>query len=106
MKRHLFLGGVPATGKTWLGTWLSGHGYIHIDAEVDGGIDFDRVGIHSEWNDVIGTGRAEAFLAVAEELNQPVVINWGFPVEYLYVVSALRAVGFEAWWIGGDRRCA
>lgn len=105
-KHHLFLAGVPATGKTRLGAWLSDHGYIHIDAEVDGGIDFDRLGIHAEWNDVLATGRAGAFGTAVQALNQPVVINWGFPVEYLYVVSALRAAAFDAWWIGGDRRHA
>jgi hypothetical protein len=106
MKRNLFLAGVPATGKTWLGTWLSEHGYIHIDAEVDGGIDFDRVGIHRDWNNVIATGHAEAFRVAVDELSHPIVINWGFPVQYLYVVRALQAVGFIAWWVGGDRKAA
>src|SRR5438093_3341302 len=33
MAYHLFVAGVPATGKTWLGCWLAERGYIHIDAE-------------------------------------------------------------------------
>ena len=57
--RRLFIAGVPATGKSLLGQWLAeNHGYIHIDAERDGGADLDRVGIHNKWDDLISTGRA------------------------------------------------
>jgi shikimate kinase len=41
MTKHLFIAGVPATGKTWLGSWLAAErGYRHIGAEKNDGIDF------------------------------------------------------------------
>ena len=49
--RNLFIAGVPATGKSWLGSWLAQeHGYLHIDAEEAGGEDFDSVNIRNEWD--------------------------------------------------------
>lgn len=108
MTRHgLFIAGVPATGKSWLGQWLAEeHGYVHIDAERMGGTDFDRVGVHHEWNELISTGRAARFVKAIRRLPNPVVVNWGFPTRYLYVVSALQAEGVDTWWLRGDRNLA
>ncbi len=62
--RHdLFVAGVPATGKSWLGRWLAEErGYVHIDAERDGGADLDRAGVHREWDELISTCRATRFV--------------------------------------------
>ncbi len=106
MKSHLFLAGVPATGKTSLGKWLRKHGYIHLDAERNDGTDFDHFAIHDAWNDLYDTGRADGFLAAIESLDKPVVIDWGFPPDALYIVNALRTVGVAVWWIDGDRQHA
>jgi hypothetical protein len=103
MVRHMFIAGVPATGKTWLGSWLSERGYVHIDAERNGGSDFDVAGLHEVWDDVIATGRADGFVAAADRLGKCVVVNWGFPTCYLYVVSALQSAGVDAWWIHAER---
>jgi hypothetical protein len=97
---------MPATGKTWLGCWLADRGYLHIDAERAGGADFDRVSIHSQWDDLIATGRAAVFAAAVEGLGHPVVVNWGFPLTYLYIVPALQAAGFQTWWLHASREPA
>src|SRR6267142_5764594 len=103
----LFVAGIPATGKSWLGQWLAeNHGYIHIDAERDSGADFDRVGIHKQWDDFILRGRADKFVSALRKLPKPVVVNWGFPTRYLYVVSALHAEGIPTWWLNARRSVA
>jgi hypothetical protein len=104
---HLFVGGVPATGKSWLGQWLAErHGYLHIDAERDNGAAFDGLGVHVAWNDLILSGRAPSFLAAINRLRRPVIVNWGFPTRYLYVVTALQAEGVHAWWFNADTEAA
>lgn len=103
----VFVAGVPATGKSWLGQWLAeNQGYIHIDAEKDGGADFDRAGIHTEWDDLISRGQADRFVRAVRKLRKPVVVNWGFPTRYLYVVSALKAEGVSTWWLQAQRKLA
>ena len=103
----LFVAGVPATGKSWLGQWLTEeHGYLHIDAERDKGADFDRVGVHDEWDELISTGRATKFVKAIGRLRHPVIVNWGFPTRYLYVVSALQADGVRTWWFHAERYLA
>ena len=104
MSTHLFIAGIPATGKTWLGSWLAEtRGYLHIDAERDSGADFDRLGVHAAWNQLITTGRGRSFVAALDRLSKPVIVNWGFPLDYLYVVTALQEAGIDAWWLGADR---
>jgi hypothetical protein len=104
LNRHLFIAGVPATGKSWLGSWLEQtQGYVHIDAERNGGVDFDRAGIHNEWNDLVETGSAKSLTDAIDQVGKAVVINWGFPTRFLYVVSALQAEGIHAWWFHADR---
>ena len=107
MNTGLFVAGVPATGKSWLGQWLAANqGYLHIDAEKNGGADFDQAGIHAEWDDLIQRGRADRFVRVVGKLRKPVVVNWGFPVRFLYIVSALQAEGFSTWWLQAPRQVA
>ena len=108
MTRHdLFVAGVPATGKSWLGQWLAeAHGYLHIDAERDGGSDFDQAGVHNEWDQLMSTGLANTFVKAIRSLSKPVIVNWGFPTRYLYVVSALQAEGVRIWWFHARRHLA
>jgi hypothetical protein len=91
----------------WLGYWLAEeHGYVHIDAEKAGGADFDRVGAHNEWDELISTGRATKFVRAIGRSRNSVVVNWGFPTRYLYVVSALQAEGVHTWWFHAQRNLA
>ena len=104
MAVHYFIGGVPATGKSWLGSWLAAErGYLHIDAERNNGSNFDTADAHREWDELVATGRARSFLGAIARLSKPVVVNWGFPTRCLYVVAALQEEGVQAWWFKADR---
>src|SRR5437867_10174193 len=99
MPPNLLISGVPATGKTWLGNWLSEtQGYAHIDAEKHQGADLDRTNLHCEWNELLGTERANNFLIAAKRLKRPLVVNWGFRMKFLGVAAALQEAGVEIWW--------
>lgn len=105
--QHLFIAGVPATGKSWLGSWLAEQfGYLHIDAERENGADFDRSGLRPEWNCLINTGRATALVTAAVRKNLKLALNWGFPTRFLYVASALQAEGVTCWWLHARRDIA
>ncbi len=107
MKSTFFISGVPCTGKTWLGNWLcENEGFEHVDAEKNGGRDLDTIGIHQEWDFVASTGRADYLAAKIATLPKPVVLNWGFPMSYLYFVRALQVAGIGTWWIRADPRLA
>lgn len=103
MNSSFFVSGVPCTGKTWLGSWLQeNEGFQHVDAEKDKGRDLDTLGIHEEWDMVVQTGRAEALARKISTLSNPVILNWGFPLSYMYFVRALQVAGIPAWWIRAD----
>ena len=107
MSTHLFIAGIPATGKTWLGSWLAEtRGYLHIDVERDSGADFDRLGVHAAWNRLITTGRGRSFVAALDRLSKPVIVNWGFPPRLLNVVQRLKAARLVPWWFEADHDAA
>jgi hypothetical protein len=100
---HLFIVGVPCTGKSLLGKWLGKHrGYIHIDAERNSGVDFDTAGVHPEWDQFLASGRARNFVAAVDGQQKPMVLNWGVPMQNLFIVPPLQAEGVEAWWFHGE----
>jgi len=49
------------------------------------------------------TGRAGNFVAAINCRGQPMVLNWGLPMEALFVVAALQAEGVRTWWFRGQR---
>ena len=110
MSDHLFIAGVPCTGKSLFGDWLGKQrGWIHIDAERKHGADFDAAGIHAEWDQFLSTGRANIFSNAADRTGKRVVLNWGFPLfptSYAFIVPALQTANFSAWWFRGDRIAA
>lgn len=107
MPQLLLVSGVPCTGKSLLGSYLARErGYIHIDAERDHGADFDRAGIHREWDEFLNTGLGQAFVDAAARLGKPIVLNWGMPMNFLPIGPALQAAGMEAWWLYADRAAA
>ncbi len=38
-----------------------------------------------------------------ENLDCPVVLDWGYPMGWLPFVKALHSMGVVAWWFDGDR---
>lgn len=106
MPSHLFITGVPCTGKTLLGNWLAAErGWMHIDAEH--WPDYDSDGIHAAWDVfLLRTGRATDFIRIVNRQRRPMIFNWGLPMRDLFVVPGFQAEGVQAWWIRGDRMLA
>jgi hypothetical protein len=103
MNSSFFVSGVPCTGKTWLGCWLAeNEGFGHADAEKNEGRDLDTLGIHGEWDSVVNTGTADDLSRKVATLSMPLVLNWGFPMCYMYFVRALQVAGIETWWIRAE----
>ncbi len=78
----------------------------YIDAERDGGSDFDRFGVHAEWDTVVATGQAKEFVEALGRSGRSVVLDWGFPTEFLYVVAAVKSAGINVWWFDAPRDVA
>jgi hypothetical protein len=94
---NLFFAGVPATGKSWLGQWLAEErGYLHIDAEKGNGKHFTDLNLERQWDDLFNTGSASNFVEAVNLLGKPVIVNWGFPTDFLFAVSELQEKGFQA----------
>jgi hypothetical protein len=107
MPQLLFISGEPCTGKSLLGSYLADErGYIHIDAERDHGVDFDRVGIHQEWEGFLRTRQGHTFVRAIARLGKPIILDWGMRMNFLSIVPPLQGAGMEAWWLCADRALA
>jgi hypothetical protein len=102
MRVHLFIAGVPSTGKSLLGKWLAAErGWMHIDAEH--WPDYDSDGIHAAWDEfLMKTGRAMDFIRAVSPKARPMIFDWGLPMRELFVVVALQAEGVATWWLCGE----
>ena len=101
----LFLAGIPCSGKTHFGQWLEGeHGYLHIDAEVQG--ELDRVDLREVWETACANQDCSALAAALRARGAPAIFNWGFPPACLPVAAALKRAGFSSWWFAGDHAAA
>ena len=103
MPAHLFITGVPCTGKSLLGRWLATErGWMHIDAEHWPNYDSD--GIHAAWDVFLSKiGRATDFIRAANRKSRPMIFDWGLPMRDLFVIAAFQAEGMATWWLRGDR---
>jgi hypothetical protein len=98
---HIFVAGIPSTGKTHFGRWLQAeHGYLHIDAEVEG--ELDRLGLREVWNIAVASQDCTRLASVLHTRGAPAVFNWGFPLVCLPIAAALKHAGFSSWWFEGD----
>lgn len=98
--------GIPASGKSTYGRWLQREkGIVFVDVEEDGALEATRF---SEAWDNLFTDIADAsrFVDALKSREQAIVLAWGFPAEYIPIVSALKAAGMEIWWFDGDREAA
>jgi hypothetical protein len=88
---RLLITGVPGTGKTTVAAWLAGNGYRHTD--MDGESPRAREELSYD------TARFTARLGPGCS-----VITWGFsPLSEWAAVEKLRAAGYFAVWLDGDR---
>jgi hypothetical protein len=101
MRLLIFVAGVPAAGKSHFGRWLESNcGFIHIDPEEND--QLDALAIHQLWDDCFVSRSCLPFAEALRQLGRPAVFNWGFPPPCLPVAQALKAAGFESWWLQAD----
>ena len=48
----------------------------------------------------------DGFIQSLKRLNQPVALNWGFPPQWLGVVSQLKVADVRIWWFDADHAAA
>jgi hypothetical protein len=99
---HLLISGIPASGKSTFCRWLEEEkGFLHLNVEEDGVLD--RQGLAAEWLPLFGASASAApFIEALEKFKRPVVIDWGFPPEYLDAVRKLSEGGVMLWWFAAD----
>lgn len=97
----ILLAGIPGSGKSAFGQWLSSvKGHIHVDLEKDG---LDKYRFRECWNRFFQNTSSPDFVDVLLRHVNPIALDWGFPVECLHVVAALQRHGVVLWWFTGDR---
>jgi hypothetical protein len=101
----LLICGIPAVGKSTFSQWLSTHhGYFHFDIDQDGDIGGCLYKALQE------AARLRSAMPLDQEVQAlssgPIVVDWGFPMGATWMVEALRDLGFQLWWLDGDRVAA
>jgi len=104
MKNAILISGIPGCGKSTFGRWMeSAHGYRHVDMEHGG---LDRDGLHKVWDDYHSGSDTVSFPRALSTFKVPVILDWGFPVEFLPVVDRMKSGGVNLWWFDGARSAA
>lgn len=99
--RHVFLAGIPSTGKSYIGNWLQHErGYFHVDAELDG--ELGRLGLRIPWDTAMSSLDFSGIAIDSAVGGKPLVLSWGFPSSYMFAASAIVRAGFQPWWFDGD----
>jgi hypothetical protein len=101
---NILVCGIPGSAKTTYCAWLEREkGFMHLDLdELEKGNGTDK---KLALLDCLRHS-AERFLTVIARIEQPIVIDWGFPPHLLGMVTCLNANGFAVWWFDGDRHAA
>lgn len=90
------ISGVPGTGKSWFGRWLQDeYGFVYLEADAGGMSEYRLNGLDGE-----------AFVHQLRSLAPRVVLEWGYPVEFLPRLQAIQRGGVPTWWFDGDRAAA
>lgn len=104
--RLVLLSGIPATGKSTYGRWLSGtKGALHLDLENG---DLERHGLAQAWS-ASATSPSESpepFVRALRRLDRDGALDWGYAPPWLPFVTALHDSGVSAWLFDGDRAAA
>lgn len=94
----LLLSGIPATGKSSFGQYLSyKYSFAHYDLEC-----YPRGWPHPEFKRLWDTC-LETFIEQLKQQHQRIVLDWGFPVDCINIVQELQARGIELIWFDGDQ---
>lgn len=101
---RVFVAGTPGSGKTSYCSWLEREkGFLHLDLDkLERG---DGTDVQLAFRDCLHHS-AQRFLEVMAKVQQPIVIDWGFPADLLALVTCLNVNGFAIWWFDGDRAAA
>jgi len=101
----LLISGVPASGKSYFCEWLErAESFLHFDVEKDGRLE--QGGLKPLWDRCFTMGSPDPLVKALRALGSPVVLNWGFPPEWLSVVAALKRDGVNIWWFDADHAAA
>lgn len=113
MSSHLLVCGIPATGKSTYSAWLEHNkNFLHldIDAESDSARKSPSGSLERELAKrfflIESQGNARRFIEYLAVCKKPVVVDWGFPTKYLWIVKELQQRGLHVWWLDGDRSAA
>jgi hypothetical protein len=94
----LVLSGMPGSGKSHYAAHLADQGWRWINHDVaSGGDALERL-----WLAVRTDSLTETLAAFVAAAPTHTVLEFGFPVQYLPVIEALRKAGAVTWWISGD----
>jgi hypothetical protein len=92
----LFVCGWPACGKTYFGDWLETHrDFRHLDLEAT---DQGSQDLRELWEKEV-PATAPTFVAALRKRHPHWVVTWGAPADCLPRLTAIRAAGFETWFL-------
>ena len=101
----LLISGVPASGKSYFGQWLERTAsFLHFDVEKDGRLERRR--LKPFWDLCFTNETVRPLVKALRAQASPVVLDWGFPPEWLSVVAMLKSEGVGIWWFNADHAAA
>ncbi len=102
MKCTIFIAGIPGSGKSRFGQWLSVEkGFVHVDMESDG---LDHFDLREPWDTFRSdSGDHSAFPLALERLDSNICLDWGFPVECMPIIERIKALSSKMVWFEADR---
>ena len=100
----IILCGIPGTGKSTFGDWMAKtKGWLHLDME---NADLKQYKLNDPWMTFLNDQHSTLFVDCLEAQGIPVVLDWGFPITLLGIISSLKAQGAMPWWFTGKRHHA
>jgi hypothetical protein len=96
----LVISGVPGSGKSFYAAQLAARGWCWIETDR---LDSDTGELAQHWQRVLTyVESVETFVDAVSQSAQPTVLEFGFLIEQLHFIAALRKAGAEMYWFTGD----
>ncbi len=108
MGSHVVLiAGIPGAGKSTFCERFAAHkGWLHLDIDWLGrSKPWPNEKLQQTWSVAIQTGDPAIFIRACKEIGD-VIIDWGFPIQYISFVQKLAARGFKIFWFDADVQAA
>ena len=97
----LLVAGIPASGKSHFCRWLAReHQFVHVDVEEHGRLA--ALGLERIWEETFSDDDPTNLIAALRALGPRVVLDWGFPPNWLHVVQDFKDSGADLWWFDAD----